>query len=172
MKLKVKLEEGAILQKNNAKDSGFDVAAWRFCEVKKSKEGKRHITTLDVEEITLMPMQRIFVDTGVSAEWDSIHNSYYSGESVLIDTQIRGRSGLNLDGLLCQFGTIDEIYRGRVGATLINLSGDEIVIRKGDRIGQIVIGLALSPKLKIVKELSETERGSKGFGSSDIKGEC
>lgn len=166
MNLKVKLEEGAIFQKNNEKDSGFDVSAWRFCAVNKNKDGKREITPLDYSEYALKPLQRVFIDTGVSAEWDSIHNGYYTGDNVLVDAQIRGRSGLNTDGLLCQFGTIDEIYRGRVGSVIINLSGEEVTIKKGDKIGQIVLGMALNPNIKMVDELSETARGDKGFGSS------
>lgn len=163
--LKVKLEEGAIFKKNNDKDTGFDVAVWRFCDVRKNAEGKRAITHLENEEYSLMPNRRITIDTGVSAEWDSLKGRFDSG-LYSIDAQIRGRSGMNLDGTLCQFGTIDEIYRGRVCATIINLSDEEIILKKGERIAQIVIGYAYNPEIQIVDTLDDTARGKQGFGSS------
>lgn len=165
MILNIKLEKGAIFQSNNENDTGYDVCAWRFCSVDKDASGKRIITHSTANEVVLEPLQRVFIDTGVSAEWDSIKDVYWNVNTI-VDTQMRGRSGLNTDGILCQFGTIDEIYRNRVGAILINLSNDIITIKKGDRIGQIVIGIALKPKINIVDKLNETNRGLKGFGSS------
>jgi dUTP pyrophosphatase len=79
---------------------------------------------------------------------------------------VRPRSGLSLKGIDINIGTIDINFRGEVSACLCNNSGADFTVIKGDRICQLAIREAPSIKWNVVEELSETERGSNGFGSS------
>lgn len=82
---------------------------------------------------------------------------------------IRPRSGLSKEGIDNAIGTVDTNYRGEVMACVINNTCEDYVIHKGDRICQLAIRKAPIISWKIVEELSDTERGSNGFGSSGIK---
>lgn len=82
---------------------------------------------------------------------------------------IRPRSGLSKEGIDIAIGTVDTNYRGEVMACVINNTCKDYVIHKGDRICQLAIRKAPIISWKIVEELSDTERGSNGFGSSGIK---
>lgn len=81
--------------------------------------------------------------------------------------QVRPRSGLSSKGLLVQLGTIDSDYRGEVNVIISNQSVDgDYVVEPGDRIAQIVFAKVYHPTLEEVLELSPTERGEGGFGST------
>jgi|ERR1041385_2672440 dUTP pyrophosphatase len=86
------------------------------------------------------------------------------------EAQIRPRSSLSAQGILCHFGTIDADYRGEIMATLTNVrdweNGDDYEVRPGDRIAQLVIAPVELVTLHLATTLSETERGGGGFGSS------
>ena len=85
--------------------------------------------------------------------------------------QVRPRTGLALEHgvtLLNTPGTIDSDYRGEVKVILINLGRDLFRIERGDRVAQLVIATVASVRFNQVVELSETERGGGGFGSSGI----
>ena len=85
------------------------------------------------------------------------------------EAQVRPRSGLALKHGLTVLntpGTIDADYRGNVGVILINLSNDPYTIQPGERIAQIVIAKHEHVEFSEVNELSETERGTGGFGST------
>jgi dUTP pyrophosphatase len=85
--------------------------------------------------------------------------------------QIRPRSGLALKHgitVLNTPGTIDSDYRGIVKVILINLGEEDFIIRRGDRIAQLVIQKIFFPDFKIVEALDETKRGEGGFGHSGI----
>lgn len=85
------------------------------------------------------------------------------------EMQIRGRSGLASTLQVVGFtGTIDEDYRGEVCAILFNNSNRLFVIKNGDRIAQAVISPIIKAEWIEVSELSETERGTGGFGSTGI----
>ncbi len=107
-----------------------------------------------------------------------------SGEARLIQTglqielpkgteaQIRPRSGLALKHsvtVLNSPGTIDEGYRGEIGVILINHGKETFVVEKSMRIAQMVIQIVPSIQLTEVNELSQSVRGSSGFGSSGTK---
>lgn len=107
-----------------------------------------------------------------------------SGEARLIHTglqielpkgteaQIRPRSGLALNKsvtVLNSPGTIDEGYRGEIGVILINHGKETFVVEKSMRIAQMVIQIVPSIQLTEVNELSQSVRGSSGFGSSGTK---
>ena len=107
-----------------------------------------------------------------------------SGEKALVSTgifiaiprgyevQIRPRSGLaakkNIT-VLNTPGTIDADYRGEIKVILINLGKEKFIIENGERIAQMVVCPIVQANLEEVKELSETERGSGGFGSTGTK---
>ncbi|MEZ0535929.1 dUTP diphosphatase [Caldicellulosiruptoraceae bacterium PP1] len=88
------------------------------------------------------------------------------------EAQVRSRSGLSLKygiAVLNSPGTIDSDYRGEVGVILINLGEKPFEINRGDRIAQVIISKYVKVEIIEEKELSETERGENGFGSSGIK---
>ena len=85
------------------------------------------------------------------------------------EAQVRPRSGLALKhGITClnSPGTIDSDYRGEVGVILANLGSEPFVIRRGERIAQMVIARHERVQWSEVKSLDETERGEGGFGST------
>jgi dUTP pyrophosphatase len=86
--------------------------------------------------------------------------------------QVRPRSGLALKhgiGMLNAPGTIDADYRGEIGIILFNFSGTPFTVRRGDRIAQLVFAKLEKAKLIQVDALSETARGTGGFGHTGVK---
>ncbi len=84
------------------------------------------------------------------------------------EMQIRARSGLASKGLILPNapGTIDADYRGEIKVLLLNLSGADFTITPDMRIAQAVIAPIIQAKYNTVNELSSTERGEGGFGST------
>jgi dUTP pyrophosphatase len=85
------------------------------------------------------------------------------------EAQVRPRSGLAAKHgvtVLNSPGTIDADYRGEINVLLINHGGAPFTIRRGERIAQMVIAAVVQAELRPVASLSETERGSGGFGST------
>ena len=83
------------------------------------------------------------------------------------EIQVRPRSGLALKhgiGLLNSPGTIDSDYRGEVGIIMNNFSKNDFVIKRGDRIAQLVLSKYYRAELEETSEVDETERGDGGFG--------
>lgn len=108
--------------------------------------------------LTLIPMQRRIVPTGIRVE---IPQGY--------EMQIRPRSGLALKhGITLPNtpGTIDSDYRGPLGVLLVNLGGEPYLIRHGDRIAQAIVAPVVQARFEPSDALSETPRGSGGFGST------
>lgn len=108
------------------------------------------------EPITLAPMQRYLVPTGL-----------YIALPAGFEAQIRPRSGLALKKgitVLNSPGTIDADYRGEVCIILVNLSAEPFVIEDGERIAQMVIARHEQAVWQEVEVLDETERGAGGFG--------
>ncbi len=111
--------------------------------------------------ITLKPLERTIVKTGLFIELP-----------VGFEAQVRPRSGLAAKKgitVLNAPGTIDADYRGEIGVILVNLSQDEFVIGNGERIAQLVIAKHERAEWNVVEELSETDRGAGGFGSTGVK---
>ncbi|MBO6855419.1 dUTP diphosphatase [Roseibium sp.] len=109
-------------------------------------------------KITLAPSARALVPTGLAM-------ALPAG----FEAQVRPRSGLAAKHgvtVLNTPGTIDADYRGEVKVILINLGDDPFEISRGDRIAQMVIAPVLQADIVEVEVLSETERGSGGFGST------
>jgi len=87
------------------------------------------------------------------------------------EIQARPRSGLALKhGIMVvnSPGTIDADYRGPVGIILGNFGGAPFPIRRGDRIAQLVVQRVAQARIEVVTELSPTDRGEGGFGSSGV----
>lgn len=113
------------------------------------------------EPITLSPLQRVLVPTGLFIE---IPVGY--------EAQVRPRSGLAFKhgiGVLNSPGTIDADYRGEIKIILVNLSDQPFEIQDGERIAQMVISAHVQAQLEEVEILSETKRGAGGFGHTGHK---
>lgn len=113
------------------------------------------------EAITLKPLERAIVKTGLFIELP-----------VGIEAQVRPRSGLAAKKgvtVLNAPGTVDADYRGEIGVILVNLSNEDFIIENGERIAQLVIAKHERAEWVDVKELSETDRGEGGFGSTGVK---
>lgn len=88
------------------------------------------------------------------------------------EAQIRPRSGLALHhgiGMVNSPGTIDSDYRGEIGIILINWGEEPFLIKRGDRIAQMIISKVYRADLVIVDDLDETSRGPGGFGHTGIE---
>ena len=87
------------------------------------------------------------------------------------EAQVRPRSGLALKHgitVLNTPGTIDAGYRGEVGVILANFGEADFVVKKGDKIAQIVIAPVTQPEIVEVADVNETDRGAGGFGSTGV----
>ena len=127
--------------------SGMDLCA-NFLNTEKKKE-------------VLIPSNgRIIISTGLAIEIPKN-----------CEGQIRSRSGLSIDHgviVLNSPGTIDQDFRGHLKIILSNFGKEDYLIRQGDRIAQLVIVNVLRPQIRLVKNLSKTNRENKGFGSTGI----
>ncbi len=114
-----------------------------------------------VESIVLPPLGRALVPTGLYVE---LPEGY--------EMQVRPRSGLAAKRgitVLNSPGTIDPDYRGEVRVILVNLSNEAFELMPGERIAQLVIARFERVEWEAVDELSTTERGAGGFGSTGVK---
>lgn len=85
------------------------------------------------------------------------------------DAQIRPRSGLSAKGVMVAFGTVDSDYRGEVIVTMYALGqGNTFEVKHGDRIAQLVVGRLADLRMEEAEELSSTERGPRGHGSTGM----
>ena len=143
MKVKIKLKEGGRLPVYGTKDSaGCDL----YANIEKS--------------ITLMPLERVLVPTGVYLE---IPEGY--------EGQVRPRSGLSLKkGLtvLNSPGTIDSDYRGEVGVILVNLSNYIQTVAPDTRVAQIIFARYQKVDFILSENLDDSKRTG-GFGSTGLK---
>ncbi len=113
------------------------------------------------QPIVIEPMDRALIPTGLFMELP-----------IGYEAQVRPRSGLALKkGITClnSPGTIDADYRGEVGVILANLSKETFVVENGERIAQMVIAKHERAEWVEAVELSTTERGAGGFGSTGVK---
>jgi len=112
-------------------------------------------------ELTLHPGEIRLVPTGLAI---SLPRGY--------EAQIRPRSGLALKhgvGMVNSPGTIDSDYRGEVGLVLINWGSAPFVIKRGDRIAQMIVTRVSRAEVLEVEWLEPTERGEGGFGHSGVE---
>lgn len=110
------------------------------------------------EAIVLKPLERKLIPCGIYVE---LPQGY--------EAQVRARSGLSLNHgitLINGTGTVDCDYRGEWRVPLVNLSDTEYVLNPGERIAQVVISKYERIEWEEVEELSTTDRGVEGFGST------
>lgn len=154
------------LIKKHETDSCYDICAYIpskevLAELAKDKDDDRFTKVLnhlnEDGNIVLKTGETIAVPTNIC--FDLPHN---------IECQCRPRSGLTSQGITVGWGTVDEDYRGDVGIIITNTSGEDFIIKSGERIAQIYF----NRKTKVIledhtgEEISKTERGDAGFGST------
>lgn len=154
------------LIKKHETDSCYDICVYIpskevLAELAKDKDDDRFTKVLnhlnEDGNIVLKTGETITVPTNIC--FDLPHN---------IECQCRPRSGLTSQGITIGWGTVDEDYRGDVGIIITNTSGEDFIIKSGERIAQIYF----NRKTKVVledhtgEEISKTERGDAGFGST------
>ena len=142
MKIKIKSTGGVLPAYETEGSAGMDLRA------------------LLEEPVTIRPGQRKLIPTGLSLELPAGY-----------EAQIRARSGLAVKkgiGLVNGIGTIDSDYRGDIGVILINWGEEDFVVENGDRIAQMVIAKYERVEWEAVSDLSDTERGSGGFGHTGV----
>ncbi len=113
-----------------------------------------------VVDCTLQPMQWLAVPTGISAE-----------VPMGFELQVRPRSGLALKHgvtVLNTPGTVDAGYRGEIKVILLNLGAEPFPITSGMKIAQLVVAPVVRGLFQEVDELSTSQRGSGGFGSTGV----
>jgi dUTP pyrophosphatase len=113
------------------------------------------------EPLTLEPMQRALVATGLFIELPPGH-----------EAQVRSRSGLSVrSGIACVngVGTIDPDYRGELLVPIVNLGDETYTIRDGDRIAQMIVSKFERVRWEEAERLGETERGAGGFGHTGVE---
>ena len=127
-----------------------------------AKKGDAGMDLFSVEEKTIRPGETCLVRTGISIELPP-----------MTEAQVRPRSGLALKygiTLLNAPGTIDEGYRGEIGVIMINHGKKNFNVEVSMKIAQLVIKPVYEVSIKEVDELSTSERGEGGFGSTGNKG--
>ncbi|MBC7564805.1 dUTP diphosphatase [Candidatus Saccharibacteria bacterium] len=124
-----------------------------------------HAAAMDIhacldEPMTVQPLQRFMVPTGLAVE---IPAGY--------EMQIRARSGMSIKHgitMVNGVGTIDADYRGELSILMINLSQDVFVIEPGMRVAQMLVQKYEKISWQVTDVLSETDRGVGGFGSTGM----
>ena len=113
------------------------------------------------EDITLLPMQRQLVPTGL---YIALPEGY--------EAQIRPRSGLALKHgitVLNTPGTVDADYRGEIMVLLVNFSNEPFIVKDGERIAQMIVAKHELVNFELTETLDETERGAGGYGHTGLK---
>ena len=126
-----------------------------------SQEDDAGMDLFSTKDYIIMPNHRILVGTGLKVE---IPRGY--------EMQIRPKSGLAIRNgitVLNTPGTIDAGYRGEVGVILINKSSLPYKVEKGQKIAQAVFNKIEKAKFIVSTNLSKTERGDGGFGSTGLR---
>lgn len=142
MKVKIFSRSGIYPSYETPGSAGMDIRAWLR------------------EPVTLQPGERALIPTGLYMEFDAGY-----------EVQLRARSGLAVKhgiGLVNGVGTIDSDYRGEIKVALINLGQEAFAVNNGERIAQMVISPVVQAEIEPSEMLTETERGSGGFGSTGV----
>jgi len=124
-------------------------------------EGDSGMDVYSIDDKIIRPGETTLIHTGIQIELPKD-----------TEAQIRPRSGLALKNSITVLntpGTIDEGYRGEIGVILINHSKIDFKVEKGMRIAQMVIKPTLKVNVIETTEMSNTERGEGGFGSTGVK---
>ena len=139
LKVKKLLKDAELPEYATATDVGFDLRA--------------------AEDVEIEPGEQKTVSAGIAIEIPKGHVGL-----------IRDRAGITTRMQLhTAAGTFDPAYRGEVSIVLVNYGDETACIEKGMRIAQMIVLPVVKVKIKESKKLTETKRGSKGFGSTGIK---
>ena len=135
--LRVMLDRGAIMPKRaHPTDAGLDLCSR--------------------EDTVIPPHGSVAFDTGVHVGFPA---GYYG--------KLESKSGLNVKyGVVSLGGVIDENYTGSIVAKLYNMTDEPYIVKKGDKVVQMVVQAYAAPPIELVTELDDTDRGEKGFGST------
>lgn len=118
--------------------------------------GDAGVDLYSCENYNLKPGERYLFKLGFSAEFPEDYVAL-----------VWDKSGLSVkNGLTCLAGVIDHGYRGEYGVVLLNTSAENYEVKKGDKIAQLLIQKIEQVEFSEEKELSDTERGKGGFGST------
>ena len=123
-------------------------------------KGDAGMDLYSIEKVIIPKNETRLIKTGISIELPH-----------MTEAQVRPRSGLALKHsitVLNSPGTIDEGYRGEIGVILINHGEEDFVVEKHMKIAQMVIKPIYEIHIEEVKDLSDTERGNGGFGSTGM----
>lgn len=112
----------------------------------------------DADGVTIQPGQRVLIPTGIGVE---IPQGYVG--LVFARSSMGVKYGISLSNAV---GVIDSDYRGEISVGLINLSDTDYTILPGERIAQLIIMPIAAPTFVQTDELSPTQRGAGGFGST------
>lgn len=112
-------------------------------------------------DIVIAPGERVLVPTGIAIQLDNSE----CGAFIFPRSSVSYKSGVSLANCV---GVVDSDYRGEVKVPLINHSDKEFTVHNGDRIAQLIIMPVVLPVFEETEELSDTERGSGGFGSTGV----
>jgi len=141
-------------------DAGADARIMGFKQIS-LKDGKKELIDVDSDTYKLKPLERVGCPLGFAT---AIPKGYYF--------KVVPRSGLALwEGLtiLNTPGTIDAGYRNEWMAIVVNLSNKNVILKKGERICQIILGKLHDYEVIETENLSDSERGLGGFGSTGKK---
>ena len=144
------------LENSSKAASDLEIKGKNFEKIGRYNEGKPEEVI-----IVIAPRGRVLIPTGLFIEVPSGYKA-----------NVVPRSGLALKAGITVAnspGTIDEDYRWEIGVILINHSNDNFIIKNGDRIAQLVLTKYEKIEFEEVNELSNTDRGEGGFGSTGVK---
>lgn len=111
------------------------------------------------ESVTLKPLERALIPTGIAI---SLPSAKY-GAFLFARSGLASKHGITLANCV---GVVDSDYTGEIKVALVNLSNNEYTIENGERIAQMVIMEVSQANFTVTDELTKTERGSSGFGST------
>jgi len=123
----------------------------------------------------ILPHSKAIVSTGIALEIPksaiaTFKGNFEYGAMVKFYMKLYSRSGLSAKkGIEVGAGVIDSSYRGEIKVVLFNHSDEVFIVKTGDKIAQGVLYMIPCYDIEVCDELSESNRGEKGFGSSDKK---
>jgi len=142
-------------------DAGADARIMGFKKIITDENGEKKLEVVDSNTFVLHPLERVGCPLGFST---AIPEGYYF--------KVVPRSGLALwEGLsiVNTPGTIDSGYRNEWMAIVVNLSNQDVILKKGDRICQIILAKKYEYEFAEHEELPKSERNMGGFGSTGKK---
>lgn len=162
--IKLKLDNVELPKYQTTDSAGFDVIANTIMKV---YSGDREVIGNKLEKI-----QKDFIEKGVIKMRSFERILFGTGLTLAeipknTELQVRGRSGISLKrGLLTVLGTVDSDYRSEIGVILQNCNNFLSEVTRGERIAQLVCNKIDTPEIVEVDSITDTTRGTGGFGSS------